>query len=451
MKKILLILTLAILITTGFGCKNPNQEVREKMQPITIKYWRLWDDASAFEEIIKNYKAKHPYINIEYRKFRPEEYEQALLDAWAEDRGPDIFSIHESWIKKYQTKIAPMPAEIEMVYLVEKGTLKKEIVPELRKQKTLTLREIKDLFPDVVYKDVILEDNQVYGLPLSMDTLVLFYNRDILNQSGVAEVPKGWEDFQEAVTKITRFDNQDNIIRSGTALGTGQNINNSPDILSVLMMQIGTQMTDERGYPTFFSQSNRSNSPGLNALNFYLDFSSPVKVVYSWNKGMKNSLDAFIEGRVGMIFGYNYYLPVIRSRAPKLNLGIAPIPQDNPNNPKNFANYWVETVSQKSANIDAAWNFINFMVQSEQNQKYLSHTNNPAALKSLINDQFDNEDLYATAVQTLTADNWYIGQNPAGMEEAIKTMIDQILEAVDERTVATIIRTAIEKINQTIK
>lgn len=446
-----LFLILVFLLTAGFGCKSPGKEVEEKMQPIELNYWRVFDDQDAFDEIFTAYRALHPNIKINYRKFRIEEYEQALLEALAEDRGPDIFSVNESALKKYQSKLAAMPPEISLVYQFTKGTIKKEVAYELRAKKTPSLREIKANFADTVYNDAIL-DGQIYGLPLSLETLVMFYNKDILNKSGIAQPPRDWKDFQAAVQKAARFNSQGDIIQAGTALGTGYNVERSFDIISLLMMQNGAVMTNASGLVTF-TQTDRDNkySPGLEALKFYLDFASPVKSVYTWNADMPSSLETFLSGKMAFMFGYNYYLPSIRARAPKLNFAIAPMPQINQDSPINYANYWLEGISKKSAHQDEAWDLVLFATAKEQVVKYLAKTKRPTALKELINSQLDNEDLYPTATQTLTAQNWYQGTNQPAAEEALKVMIENLPNAKDDRDFSGIVGTAIEKINQTLK
>lgn len=444
-----LFLVFVFLLTTGFGCKSPGREIQEAMKPIELNYWRIFDDQDAFEEIITAYKALHPNITINYRKFRFEEYEQALLEALAEDRGPDIFSINEGWIREYQTKLTPMPADITLVYQYTKGTVKKETAYELRTKKAPSLREIKADFADTVYEDVVL-DGQVYGLPLSLETLVMFYNKDILNKSGIAQIPTNWKDFQEAVQKSTRFDTAGNIIQAGAALGTGYNIDRSFDILSVLMMQNGAEMTDANGNATFTKSINKDYFPGVEAIRFYLDFSAPVKSVYTWNEDMTNSFDTFLSGKLAFMFGYNYHIPSIKSRAPKLNLGIAPIPQINPDNPANYANYFVESVSKKSEHQNEAWDFILFATKQEQVTKFLSRTNRPTALKGLINSQMEDEELYPTSIQILTSKNWYKGKNQPAAEEAMKDMIEELPAFLGEREFQNIMSTTITKINQTL-
>ncbi len=443
-----LFLVLAFFLTTGFGCALTSNEVKEKLEPITLTYWRVWDDKDAFDEIIAAYQALHPNITIEYRKFRYDEYEQELLDALAEDRGPDIFSIHESWLRKYQSKISPMPAKITMVYQHTEGSLKKEVVSELKTTATPTLREIKQNFADAVYQDAVI-DERVYGLPLGLESLVLFYNRDILNAAGIAEIPTNWEDFQTAVQKTTRFDSKENIVQAGAALGTGSNIERSFDIASILMMQNGATMMS--GGQTAFGKGSNQVYPGIQALQFFTDFSSPTKTVYTWNKDMNPSLDSFLSGQLAFFFGYNYHIPTIKSRAPRLNFGIAPIPQINAGSPVNYASYWLETVSQKSPHTNEAWDFITFATAKEQAASYLTKTSKPAALRALISTQANDENIYAASTQTLTATSWYDGKDPLAAETAFKEMLDQLSDSIDEKEFKSIINTAIQKINQTIK
>ena len=66
-------------------------------------------------------------------------------------------------------------------------------------------------------------DGQIYGLPLSLDTMAIYYNKDLLDRSSVPEPPKTWEEFAVAVKKITKYDKQTNkITQSGAALGAGK-------------------------------------------------------------------------------------------------------------------------------------------------------------------------------------------------------------------------------------
>lgn len=466
MKRKILFLSLIFIffITSGFGCKLTNKQTQEAMKPVVLNYWRVWDDSDAFEKIIEEYKKLHPFVTINYKKLRYSEYEKELINALAEDRGPDIFSLPNTWIKKYQSKIAPMPALITMAYPVTKGTINKEVINEMRTTKSITLKEIKNNFVDTVYDDSIIKttdektnktEERVFGLPLYLDTLAMFYNKNLFNSAGIAQPSLFWNaEFQQDVKKMTKQDAKGQIIQSGVALGGSNNIDRYSDILSILMMQSGATMMDDNGQITFNkipeTLQRQHYSPGIEALRFYTDFANPAKEVYSWNKDLDNSITMFTQGKLAMLFGYSYQLPQIYSLAPKLNLGIAKLPQIEGNSQNiNFANYWMETVSNKSKNTDIAWDFIQFATTAEQAKLYLDTTKRPTALRSLISSQLDNINTSVFAEQVLTAKSWYKGMDANAMETIVGEMIDTLV--ADKDKIENIINLGAQKIQQTIK
>ncbi|MFA6994823.1 MAG: extracellular solute-binding protein [Patescibacteria group bacterium] len=457
-KKITILSLLTIfLMTSGFGCKIASQETQNAMKPITLVYWRVFDDSDAFQDIIAQYKAIHPNITIEYHKFRYEEYENQLLNALAEDRGPDIFSIQNTWVKKYQSKLAPMPATVTMVYPVTTGTIQKSTTYQLRTNNSLTVKDLKDNFVDVVGHDVILDDGKIYGLPLSLDTLAMFYNKDLLNNAGISQIPQYWNnEFLQDVKKLTIQDPKNGLIQAGVALGGSTNINRFSDILSVLMIQNGAIMMDDAGRVQFnlpaAGQANNGYNPGIEALRFYTDFSNSAKESYSWNDSLPNSLDMFINGNLAIMFDYSYNLATIRARAPKLNFSIVKLPQIEGNPPTNinFANYWIEGVSKKSTNQNEAWDFIQFMTKAESVKGYLQKTNHPTALRALIDWQKkQNNEISVFVDEVLTAKSWYKGKNEQAAEDAIKEMINEAKKNLTE-DFESIISTTASKIQQTI-
>ncbi len=455
-KVIAIFLAISFIFISGSSCKIANKNIQEATKPITINYWRVFDGEDNFKEIIDAYKARHPYITINYRLLRYDEYEKEILNALAEDRGPDIFSIHNTWIRKYQSKLAPLPPTTTMVYPVVKGSIKKEIVNELRTSNSLTLKSLRDNFAEVVYSDVVLNE-KIYALPLSVDTLAMYYNRDLLNNAGIVQLPTYWNrDFLVAVNKLTRLDSREGIIQAGAAMGGAYNISRSPDILSLLMMQNGAIMQSPEGMVSFnqipaFARQSGYN-PGLEALRFYSDFANPIKESYSWNESLENSLDMFISGNLAIMFSYSYDLQTIKSRSPKLNFSVTNFPQIEGNPPTNinFANYWVEVVSNKSKYQNEAWNFIQFMTQADQVRSYLAKTNKPTALKILIPEQNSNDEISVFASQILTAKSWYKGMNPEAAETALREMILSVINNPNDK-LQDIINITAARIQQTIK
>ncbi|MFH1745049.1 MAG: extracellular solute-binding protein [bacterium] len=477
---ILLIFT--FLATSGFKCKNTiDPEVALKMQPIELNYWKVWDDTDALQGLIGEYQALHPNIKINYRKLEYSEYERELIEAFATDRGPDIFSIHNTWTRKYQGKnlISPMPTTITTIIPTVTGSVKKDV--EYKKVTTkFSTTKLKTDFIDVVYNDVVIRTKDaetqqysegIYGLPLFVDTLALYYNKNLFNNAGISTPPEYWDrEFQQDVKKLTKQNNKGEIIQAGVAMGGGNNIDRSTDILSALMMQNGTVMMSDQQTIMFHTTppdfKDKNFNPGLDALRFYSDFANPAKEVYSWNNTLDNSLNLFIQGKLAMMFGYAYMLPQIKANAPKLNFAISKLPQIPENNQTiNFANYWVEAVSNKiltnpenlkqgsdyaRVKQEAAWDFIRFISQKTEVQKYLAKVKKPTALREIINDQIDDPDIGIFAGQALTAKSWYKGADANAAETIIKEMIDDVQE-IQASQLPEILSLSAAKVQQTIK
>jgi len=424
-----LLLLAAAAVTTGFGCTPGSGGGADGLEPINLSYWSVFNQSDFVSNVINDYRAIHPNINIEFRQLRAEEYEKELLNALAEDRGPDIFSIRNTWLQEYLPKIEPLPAQttLKVRYTQTSLGIKEEVITDTVTENSITPGQVRDKFLEVVYDDAIF-NNQVYGLPLAVDTLVMYYNRDLFNSAGIATPPTNWQEVQQAVKQLTFLDRQGNLAQSGIALGTGENVERSFDILSLIMMQNGTIMT--QGTKVTFNQGigNTDYNPGVGALRFYTDFATPSKEVYSWNSGQANSLQAFVEGKTAIFFGYSYHMPLIQARGlGRVEVGVAPMPQIKDSNQVNFANYWLETVSKKTSNVDAAWNFIQFATtRAEEARKYLDSANRPTALKELIEEQKDDDFLRSFAGQLLTADNWYRGKDAETVETIFENMIDSV-------------------------
>lgn len=458
-KLIFLFLIFVFLLSSGLGCKQGNiAAYNELSEPITLRYWRVFDGDDSFSDIINAYRQMHPNVNIEYRKLRYEEYEQALLEAWAEDRGPDVFSIHNTWVGKYKEKITPLPESIKLPYVTEADKRTgKMIKADYNQVRTLTPMDVKTKFADTVYQDVVRED-KILGLPLSVDSLALFFNRALFDNAQITKQPQTWLEVKEMVKKLTIYDETGNITQSGIAMGSADNINRASDILALLMMQNGTQMVDEvRSRATFQESSpyisDKSFKPGVDALRFYTDFASPTKDVYNWSESMPEATEAFISGKVAMMLGYAYQLPLIKTQGARLNIGVAEAPHININGTDalgskiNMASYWIETVSKNTKYQNYAWDFLVFATSEGQAEKYLNKTKKPTALRSLVDKQINDYEIAPFAKQVLTAKSWYRGRDPLSAEDIFRTMIKNVVSGKSE--IEQAINFAAGSINQT--
>ncbi len=467
-KNYLSLFLLSALVLTGSSCAKGGDPVAQRAyQPITLEYWTVFNSPDDYSQIIADYQAIHPNIRVNIKKFRFDEYEAQLVNALAEDRGPDIYSLHNTWVPSYRTKLLPLPAATTLAYQYTTGSIQKETITELRTTRSLNEADLRRDFLEQVFNDVylpqtIIEDGEItlgtpgiYALPIAFDSMVMYFNRDLLDNAGIPQPAEFWHEFQEDVQQLARFDSFGNVISAGTALGTAENIPRSVDLLSLLMMQNGAEMINEDGRGVVFDEipqalrGTRSTVPGEEAIRFYTSFANENNRNYTWTPTEQDALESFIQGKVAYFFGYQYHKEQIKGLAPKLNFQEAPFPQIQGNPEVYFANYWVEGVSKRTKNVDAAWDFVQFMTSSAETAKFLEQAQKPTARREFVNAQIADPELSVYANQLLKSKSWYNGQDPAAMETIMRTLITDTLAGVAD--IDDLVGLATDRVQQTLR
>lgn len=457
---LLKLLTLLTLLTvSGFGCQGVSQQQQAAVKPVTLEYWTVYDDVAALQSEIAKFQQLHPYLTVNVRQLGAGEIYTRLVEALAEDKGPDIISVNNRNLGQYLSKLAPMPVSvIDTTQVTQKNQIGNDtVVINSVNHPLVTLTQVEREYVQAVKGDVV-RGGRIYGLPLSLDTMGIFYNKDLLDRAGIPEAPKTWEDFQADVKKLVKFDKTANkIIQAGAALGTGSNVPGSDDILYILFQQSKTPFVDSTGQAVFNmvpQTTGRQQSPAVSIMNFYTDFANPTRDTYTWNDSMPNALDSFVNGSLAFFFGYSFHYPIIVGRAPQLNFDVLPMLQLSADNPVNVANYSIEAVTLKSRHQNEAWNLIDYLAHSAATKDYLDKTNRPTALRFYISAQQKNIALAPFLSQLLVATNWYTGANYPAAQKAVQDMFGQWLLPAPSNNVdnwySTILNQGAAKVNQTL-
>ena len=168
--------------------------------------------------------------------------------------------------------------------------------------------------------------------------------------AGITQVPETWEELIEASRRLTTVDSQNGLTQSGIALGTARNINRSTDIVNALLLQTGTGL-EHLDYNESSSRF-RFGEEGREAIDFYMQFSDINSAEYTWNLNRDYSIDAFGERGTAMMINYSWHYNTIKRKNNRLNFAVAPLPQFEGRDPKNFPNYWMFVVA-KNKNTDS--------------------------------------------------------------------------------------------------
>lgn len=445
-KSLALILTTALLSSLLIGCRS--KEVT-KAQKIELVYYKLYDNQSVFDPLIQNYQKQNPNVKIKYRKFtNPEEYERLIINELAEGEGPDIFSVPNTWIDRNFKKIIPANPQV------------------------ISAQTFKDTFVSVASNNLVKqpsnsESELVYGIPLTVDTLALFYNKDHFEDK-IPERGKPattWEGIKEDVFKLTKQDASfERFEISGLAFGRSDNISRAVDILYLLFLQSKVNFYNQNLTQATFA----GNKASTEALELFTSFGLPANKNYSWNqyiadpKSNEKEIAAFARGKVSMFVGYSFAYQQIKDKiadfdkkglttiTPK-TIKVAPIPQifdpESSNQKRDtLASFQVEVIGRNSQNPNEAWKFLTYLSTQENLRTYAEKTNKPTSRRDLIAEQKEDP-IYGVFV------------NQIGYAESIPIYDPQSYQQIFEETITSVINTqkpsdaiklAQEKINKVL-
>lgn len=380
-----------------------------KLPDVTLNIWGV-DDRGNFESFLAPYENSHKNVHINYEQFNPDAYEKELVNALAAGQGPDIAMFHNNWLPKHFNKLVSVDPQ------------------------KLSIKDFGDLFPEVVRQD-FSADGKIFALPLYVDTLALFYNQDTFDKNGIAIPPKDWLDFQNLMPKLRQKDSsglpgQGNLVKMGAAIGgSNKTIDRGSDLLMLMMLQAGAEMTDKDFRQATFAGNVNGLYPGINALEFYAKFSDPLDVSYTWNENLGYSLDNFAKGDTAMIFNYYGAAQAIKDKNPFVNFKIAEMPQlAGAEKSVNYPDYWGLAVTNNSKNSDWAWDLILYSAAQDSNaENYVKVFNRPPALRSLIKKYVDHPELGVFAKQALSARSWP-QIDPVEIKNIFSDMISAVIQ-----------------------
>ena len=265
----------------------------------------LWGTVKAqtMGPLLEEFNNANPSLVVKYVQKSTESFDQDLLEALAEGVGPDMFFLPDNLAFHYANKIVTIPFA------------------------SYPLASFKNNFAGA--GEVFLTSRGILAFPLSIDPLVMYYNRSILDANGVVYPPALWDEMSAVVPSLTKKDDANKIIKSAVALGHFSNIVYAKDIVSALFMQAGNPIVVEKD--GVFDSSLNTPNPKYDlgsVLKFYTDFADPNKDVYSWNKSFPNSNDAFSREDLAFYFGFASELNSLVNRNPNQNFLAAPFPQN---------------------------------------------------------------------------------------------------------------------------
>jgi multiple sugar transport system substrate-binding protein len=375
-----------------------------------IVWWGLWEEESAIAPLIAEYEQKNPGAKIIYTKQSQQDYRERLTNSLAKGTGPDIFSFHNTWVPMFAKELDMVPADV------------------------YTASQFAQTYFPTASSDLTRSTGLV-GIPLAYEGLTLYINEDLFNEIGKAP-PVTWDDFRQLALQLTKKDEQGVITQAGTALGRTENVDHWPEILGLMMLQNGVDLTSPTG------------KLAEDALTFYTLFSSVDGV---WDASLPSSTAAFAAGKVAMYFGPSWRAFEITQQNPNLKFKTVPVPQlpeeKAGQTEIDYASYWAQGVWTRSKSKTEAWKFLKFISSKEslakiyQNASRVRAFGQPYPRTDMVDLLKDHPILGSIIAGAPNAQSWYLQSRtwdgPTGINSLINKYFEDAVNAVNTGTPAT--------------
>ncbi len=349
-------------------------------------------------------------IKVTYVKKDSVSFDTELVNALADGSGPDVVILRDDSMYKSRNKIYPIP------------------------YKSYSERDFKDKF--IQGGEVFLSPSGVGALPFMVDPLVMYWNRDMFSNANIAQTPQYWDQVFDLINKMTRKDNNANVLQSAIALGGWSNITNAKEILLTALFQAGTPVVsrDAAGTVSVLNSAlNYTIPPGSSAVDFYTQFSNPTAAGYTWNRSLPSSQNFFLSGDLAMYLGFASEIGSIQQKNSNLNFDVTFVPQIRNTQKKTvFGHIFGLAIVKQSKQIQGAFTLILSLTEPAAIKAMEALTDLPPVRRDLLSDKPSDAFRSVFYDSALISQTW-IDPDPIKSSNTFRDMIEAITSGRERR------------------
>lgn len=269
----------------------------------------IWGDLppEAFNSLIRNISdTDEAFSKVTYRYIPPENFDKFFVNALADQKAPDLILIAHEKLVEHRSRLQAIPYE------------------------SFPVRDFRTLYVDGA--EIFALSDGLYGYPVMVDPLLMYWNRNMFSTNGLLSAPTTWEALVgETVPALVLRDFNRNIQKAAVALGEYSNVRNAFPVLSTLLLQGGSALvTETNNFYKIRLDEQLSQSvakPFANAATFYTNFSNTTNTLYSWNRSLSLDRDMFLREDLAIYFGFASEGKDLESKNPNLTFDVAVVPQ----------------------------------------------------------------------------------------------------------------------------
>lgn len=373
-----------------------------------VVMWGVYDD-KIIDPVIKELSFDDSrFDQVKYVEKDPRTFDADLVEALAAGQGPDIFFLKQDTILRHKDKILPISYDL------------------------MSKRAFRDTF--IEEGELFLGTDGIFALPFIIDPLVLYWNRSHYANTGISRPPQFWDELLSFAidSSLTKRGEGGAITQSAFSIGEYRNILHAKELLSLLVLQAGSPITEKSADDGVVSSAlllrlPDGQSPAENALRFYTDFANPSKSVYTWNRALPEAQKAFVSGILSNYIGFASELGSIREQNANLNFDVSLVPRVRSGTSNvTFGDMTGLAVPKASRNVNGALQIVFALTSDTALEKFSSALNLAPVSRNLLVSRPTDPFRVIFADATLQSRGW-LDPDTALTEGIFKTMIESVV------------------------
>lgn len=298
----------AIIAVLIFSGKLPVGDSSTKAQGDVLIWGTLPEEE--MNNIIQKFNPQAKTYRLNYKEVDANNFSSKLVEALANGNGPDMIIAPHQIILSQSSRLYPFPLS------------------------SLSQKNFSDNYVDGA--QVFMTSQGAIALPLSIEPMVLFFNRTLFSKNGIANPPVYWDDVVNIVPSLTIKNKNGDILESAISMGTPNTLY-SKDILMAIVSQLGQKpvvtTTLKDGTPILNVLANTPIFEGgdilplTSSVRFFTQFSDVEKNTYTWNQNLGRGDDVFVSEKLAMYIGYSGEYKTLKERNPRANFQMTYLPQ----------------------------------------------------------------------------------------------------------------------------
>jgi multiple sugar transport system substrate-binding protein len=345
------------------------------------------------------FTADHPGTEIALEVVNWQQMHDSTVQRIASGSLPDLVNTATIWLPEWVEADALQPVSDAIV----SDAVKRDMVPTL-------------------YEKGALYKGKSWGLPIAAAARGLFYNKKLLADAGISEVPPHWPAFRDAVAAVKEKTGQFGYAFDAKGVQAFR-------YFGFFLWNNGGDFFNADGTAAF------NGKPGVEALQFLADLAKTPAVPAPTGNTVQDLEPIFKGGRLAMLVDGNYFVARLRADAPTIEFGVAPVPTSGLGVKPVVWGVTDTLVIGKRANQPLAKAFIDHIYQTavrtefDANEGFLPVLQSETALPRFADDPV----LKSFTAMLPNARFDPLNPNYSKMQELVKTAMQQALTGRDAK------------------